>query len=365
MTEWRRARISPGSSIEEAVRVIDAADLELLVVLRADGAPLGFLTDFDIRLAIQQGAALDLTVGELLERTAAERAERAASRNGSHVQPPIDLAALLEGPDTAFPLPASFLADSVVILMAGGRGRRLYPLTKTRPKPLLEVGGRPLLDWTLENLRAQGVRRFYLSVNYLREMIESRMGDGSRWGMSIDYIREETPLDTAGALGLIAQRPTAPFLVMNADLLTTVGLRQLFQHHRRQGAEATVCVYTHDVQIPYGVVSIHGGRLQGIDERPLKRFAINAGIYVLEPSVLDLVPRNLPLAMPDLLKRLVASGRRTAVFPIREYWLDIGRKADLARANSDLLSLPAVRRALHQATREGRHEDSLSVEAPG
>ena len=227
-------------------------------------------------------------------------------------------------------------------MMAGGLGTRLHPLTHGLPKPLVEVGGRPLLETMIEALCNQGLRSFLLSVNYKGEMIERRIGDGSQWGVRIEYIRESTPLGTAGALGLMPRRPPHSFLVMNADLLTNLETSELLAFHAEQGADATICTYQHRMEVPYGVVEVDGSRLTAIEERPHHRFVVNAGIYALEPSVLDLVPPNRALNMPNLLAALLAAGRKVAAFPIRDYWLDIADSSDLARANADFphLDLP-------------------------
>jgi len=225
--------------------------------------------------------------------------------------------------------------DNWVVLMAGGLGTRLQPLTDDCPKPLLEVGGRPILQTILESCIKHGFNRFYLSVNYKAKMVEDYFGNGSRWGVDIRYIREDKRMGTAGALSLLPERPTKPFLVMNGDLLTKVNFKQLLDFHLEYCAQATMCVRDYDFQVPYGVVKIQQHRLVDIEEKPAQKFFVNAGIYVLEPEVLDMIPKDEFYDMPSLFMKLVALHHETIVFPIREYWLDIGNKVDFEQAIGD------------------------------
>ena len=211
----------------------------------------------------------------------------------------------------------------------------LGPLTANQPKPLLKVGQKPILETIMENFIRHGFRKFYFSVNYLGEMIETHFGDGSRWGVRIEYLREQKRLGTAGALSLLPEKPDKPFFVMNGDILTNVDFAQLLHFHVHTGATATMCVRDYDFQVPYGVVRIEGERLARIEEKPVQRFFVNAGIYVLEPPALDLTPADTFFDMPQLFERIVECGQEAAVFPIREYWLDIGRGDDLQRARSE------------------------------
>jgi NDP-sugar pyrophosphorylase family protein len=225
--------------------------------------------------------------------------------------------------------------DNWVVLMAGGLGARLRPLTNDCPKPMLRIGNKPLLETILENFIDFGYQRFFMAVNYKAEMIEDHFGDGSDWGVTIEYLREKKPLGTAGALGLLPARPSLPFLVMNGDVLTKINLQHLLDFHQTYQAKATMCVREYRFQVPYGVIQTDQHRLKIIDEKPVQKFFVNAGIYVLEPLVLDFVPDNDYLDMPALFEGLITKGLETIVFPIREYWMDIGRLDDIERANGE------------------------------
>jgi dTDP-glucose pyrophosphorylase len=333
--------LAPDAPIREAVRLIDDSRHPLVLVLGLSGELAGTVTDGELRQGLLYGLPLEAPVSAIMNR------EPKTVRQG-------EPAGTLAGPETAFPIVDQDgravgleiaspleepLKDRWVVIMAGGYGRRLYPLTESCPKPLLKIGGRPLLELILENLRAFGLENLYFCVNYKAAMIQEHFGDGSRFGVRIEYVREETPLGTAGALSLLPERPASSFFVMNADLLTNVDFGRLLTFHEQQQGDATLCVYGYDLQIPYGIVQLEGSRMTGIREQPVGRVLINAGIYVLEPSVLDLVPWNQPLDMPSLFDTLLARRRPAAAFPIREYWLDVGRMPDLERANAEYQSL--------------------------
>lgn len=222
-----------------------------------------------------------------------------------------------------------------VIVMAGGLGTRLNSLTDNCPKPLLKVGDKPLLETIMCNFVEQGFKKFYFTINYKGEMIKEYFGDGSRWGVSISYIIEEERLGTAGALGLLLEKPEKPLLVMNGDLLTKTNYKQLLDFHQESRAVATMCVREYSFQIPYGIVKLANNRLQEINEKPVHHFFVNAGIYVLEPEVLDMVPYHKYLDMTTLFTKMIKQKKETAVFPIREYWIDIGYYKDYEKANNE------------------------------
>jgi NDP-sugar pyrophosphorylase family protein len=224
--------------------------------------------------------------------------------------------------------------------MAGGLGSRMHPLTRESPKPLLTVGSRPILETILSSLAGAGFERFFIAVNYKAEMVKAHFGDGARWGVRVEYLEEQERLGTAGALGLLPGRPENAVLVMNADLLTKLDFQHLLDFHADSGADATMCVREYHLEVPFGVVETDGHRISAIEEKPEHRFFVNAGIYMLEPTVLDYVAGDEALDMTDLFARLIEDGRETAAFLMREYWLDVGRPDDFERANSDSRLFP-------------------------
>ena len=336
--------VGPGTSIRAALEIIDSQGLQIALVVDEGRTLLGTVTDGDVRRGILAGRDLADPVALVMNRqptTASpddsrERVLHAMKARRIHQVPVVDAAGLVVGIEILDELLIREPVDNPVVLLAGGKGMRLRPITEHIPKPLLEVGGRPILERIVGDLRDAGFRRFFLSVGYRADMIEDRFGDGSTFGVSITYLYEEEPLGTAGALGLFPEPPTLPFLVMNGDLLTAVDPRLLLDYHRGLGAEATMCVRGFDYTVPYGVVARDGHRFVSIDEKPVQNFFVNAGIYALSPSVLDLVERGGRLDMPELFERLAEGGREAAVYPLREYWLDIGRPAELDQARAEV-----------------------------
>ena len=222
-----------------------------------------------------------------------------------------------------------------MVIMAGGRGTRLGEHTQYCPKPLLPVGGRPMLEHIIERAKVEGFNHFVLAIHYLGHMIEDYFGDGSRLNITIEYLRENKPLGTAGALGLLSARPVEPFLVTNGDVLTDIRYAELLDFHIRHSATATMAVRLHEWQNPYGVVKTNGVDIVGFDEKPVVRSHINAGIYVLAPSALDSIGANEHCDMPTLFGRVQDRQSRTIVYPMHEPWLDVGRPADLEKARND------------------------------
>jgi NDP-sugar pyrophosphorylase family protein len=223
---------------------------------------------------------------------------------------------------------------NMVVIMAGGKGTRLLPHTEHCPKPLLSVGGKPMLEHIIERARGEGFQHFVLAVHYLGHMIEEHFGDGSRWQVRIDYLREDTPLGTAGAIGLLDPRPDVPFVVTNGDVLTDIHYGEILEFHNRHAAAATMAVRLHEWQHPFGVVRTQGVDIVGFEEKPIARTHINAGVYVLSPQALDsLVPRE-HCDMPALFARLQERAARTIAYPMHEPWLDVGRQDDLDRAHA-------------------------------
>lgn len=225
--------------------------------------------------------------------------------------------------------------DNAVVIMAGGLGTRLAPLTKDCPKPLLKVGSKPILETILESLISCSFRSFFFSVNYRADMIESYFGNGSKWGVSIRYLREEEPLGTAGALSLLPPVPDKPMIVINGDLLTSLNFAHLLQYHEEHGSSATMCIREYAYSIPYGVVDTDQHRFRGIREKPVHRTFVNAGIYVLESRLIAAIPPSTFTNMTVLFEQLASRGERVSVFPVQEYWLDIGRMDDYERANRE------------------------------
>ncbi|OZC03432.1 nucleotidyltransferase family protein [Rubricoccus marinus] len=341
MRDWKQTLISPKATVREAVRVIDAAALQIALVVDDEGRLLGTVTDGDVRRAILSGVSLDDDVAGATNQnptTAKESDDPDAllalmRRKRLHQIPRVDLRGRVVGLEVLDDLLSPEPKPNAVVLMAGGLGTRLRPLTNDTPKPLLRVGPKPILQTILEAFASHGFSRFYLSVNYLAEQVEEHFGDGSQWGVQIEYLREKQRLGTAGALSLLPETPEAPFFVMNGDLLTRLNFAQLLDFHTQNGAAATMCVREYEMQVPYGVIDIEEHSIVDIREKPTERYLVNGGVYVLDPSALSLIPTGERFDMPDLFTQLISEQRSVAAFPIREYWMDIGQPEDFHRAN--------------------------------
>lgn len=341
--EFPEVLIAPEASILEAIKTIDAGGIQIALIVDAERKLLGTVTDGDIRRGLLKGIATSQAVALVMNtnpRVLQTGLGRAAAvelmrRLSIHQLPVVDAQRRVVGIELFDELVAPQDSDTLVVLMAGGLGTRLRPLTENMPKPMIPVGGRPLLETIVRNFEAQGFREIFLSVNYKSEIIRDHFGDGLKFGVSIDYLVEQQRLGTAGALSLLPRRPSGPVIVMNGDLLTSVNFRQLVDFHREQHSQATMCVREYAFQVPYGVVQTDGSRLSAVIEKPVHNFFVNAGVYVVEPSALDLLPAGEPFDMPQLFDRIASTGGTASVFPIHEYWLDIGRFDDLERAQDD------------------------------
>lgn len=336
--------VGPDASLRECIAAIDRGAKQIALVLESDGLLIATVTDGDIRRGLIRGLSLDAGVAEVMHRNPltvsehdSESAIQATMRRASvsHV-PVLDAQGLVRGLAWIRDFTGPPKSETEVVIMAGGLGTRLRPLTETVPKPMLPVGGQPLLKLILDGFIRQGFYRFTLSVNYRREVVQDYFGDGSELGVEIRYVEENQRMGTAGALSLLHEKPTSPFVVMNGDLLTSVRFENLLQFHADEGAVATMCVREYSVQVPYGVVRTDGARLLDIEEKPVHQHFVNAGVYVLSPEALAHLSAGEPLDMPSLFERLIENGNTVAVFPIREYWMDIGRLEDLERARDDV-----------------------------
>lgn len=343
MKDWKKTLIPPDASIIETIEAIGQSSMQICLVVDADNRLLGTVTDGDIRRGILGNIVMDDAVSKIMhkefvcvsihdDRTViAELMQRKEIRHIPVVDDEQRVVDLKLYSQIVMPEPLS----NQVVIMAGGLGTRLRPLTDDFPKPLLKVGTTPLLETTIKNFQKYGFSRFVISVNYKADMVENYFGDGSKWGIDISYLREKKQLGTAGALSLLSKRPSKPFFVINGDLLTKINLEQLLDFHANTNANATMCVREYEFQVPYGVVKIKGHRLQSIEEKPVQNFFVNAGIYVLEPEVLDLIPQNTFFNMTSLFEKLIEVDRNVSVFPIHEYWIDIGQIKDFEQANSE------------------------------
>lgn len=339
------AMIRPRATIREAIAKLDWAGAGALLLCAADRTLCGLLTDGDIRRAILRGVPMEASCDEIASLkpvtitdsiSATEALQLMADHDIDHL-PVVDAA----GRVIRFLLRRNLVQDSrpnlSAVIMAGGYGKRLQPLTSRVPKPMLPVGDKPLLELTIQQLRRSGIREISLTTHYLPESIIQHFGDGSAFGVRLNYLQEDYPLGTAGGLKLM-KRTGSPFLVINGDILTGVPFQEMFNFHRRHHAFLTVGVRKHDVQVPFGVMDLSDVKVNDVREKPSLSFFINTGIYIAEPSVCEFIESGRRSDMTDLIQVLVQSGKTVVSFPIVEYWLDVGRHEDYAQAQEDVRS---------------------------
>jgi len=340
---WQDVCVAPETALQDVIRGITETGKQIALVVDGDAKLLGTITDGDIRRGILRGLGLDAHARDVMKENPIVAGPDLARdvllgymRDGRVKQLPIvDKDGRLVGLELLDDMLSAPKAENWVVIMAGGLGTRLRPITEDIPKPLVPVGGRPVLETIIEQLAGQGFTRIFLAVNYLADQVRHHFGDGSRWGVRIDYLEEETRMGTAGALTLLPARPTAPFLVMNADLVTDIDFRRLLGFHGDQTADATMCVREYKFQVPYGVVETQGNRITTLTEKPTHSYFVNSGIYALEPEVLDLVPHGHFYDMTTLFDDLLARDGHGVVFPVHEYWIDIGQFDDLEKARTE------------------------------
>jgi dTDP-glucose pyrophosphorylase len=331
--------LPPGSSIREAIQVIDRGEMQIALVTD-EGRLLGAVTDGDIRRGFLQGRGLEDPIDGLYQKEPVtahvnqlkEDILQLALSRGVKQIPIIDDEGVLVGIEYINDYLLVTEKPNTVLLMAGGLGTRLRPLTDKTPKPMLTVGSKPILETIVTSLARYGFRNFLLSVNYKAEQIKDYFQDGARFGVHIEYVVEKQRLGTAGALSLVSTPQENPIIVMNGDLLTGLNFEHLLNYHLHADADATMCVRDYEFQVPFGVVQTNGARIVSIEEKPAHHCYINAGIYVLNPEIIDRVPADTFYDMPQLFQQLIEEGQKVCSFPVKEYWLDIGRPQEFEQA---------------------------------
>jgi dTDP-glucose pyrophosphorylase len=354
MKDWLKTLIQPESSIREMILAIGEHHQKIALVVDLEQRLLGTITDGDIRRCMLAGISPDRPVREIMVTEFSFSTPETSREACIHMmrEKEIQHLPVLDNDGRIIDLiriegvlgyPHSARKNKAVIL-AGGIGRRLQPLTNKTPKPMLHIGERPILETIIRQLSEHGLLDIYISVNHLADTIKDHFQDGVDFGVNIKYIEEDQPLGTAGPLGLIGDDMEHPLIVMNGDLLTTVDFSSLLMYHQNHQAKATVGVREVDIEIPFGVLDMAQHEVQGITEKPVQQFQVNAGIYVLEPQIVGRISKNTRAEMPEILKKTMDRGERVVGFPIHEYWVDVGQIDDFSRASSEygeIFSKPA------------------------
>ena len=340
---WKDATISSSATIKEVIQCLDKSALQIVLVINSKGSLEGTITDGDIRRGLLKGMDLNSTIENIIHRDSLvvppqmdrEMVLQIMQANKIHQLPVVDEERHVVDMHTWDEVNSKSIKDNVMVIMAGGLGTRLRPHTEKCPKPMLPVAGKPMMEHIIEQAKAEGFQRFIVSTHYLSHLIKKHFCNGDKWGISIEYITEDQPLGTAGGLDNLNDKVDAPFVVTNGDVLTDIRYSELLDFHIRQNAEATMAVRMYEWQHPYGVVEIDGVDITGFEEKPITRTHVNAGVYALNPSVLELLNKDERCDMPTLFNRLKSQKRRTIAYPMHEPWLDVGRPDDLEKARTE------------------------------
>lgn len=340
MQNIKQYTVTVGDELKKAIEIIDQGSIGIAIVVNSKFQVVGTITDGDVRRALLKGINLSDNLDEVMNKNSIVAGEEysrkelvaLAKKHAINQIPIINDEKELVHIETFHNSLGETSKLNTVILMAGGLGKRLMPLTENTPKPMLVVGDQPILETIIKNCVKYGLKKFIICVNYLSDQVKDHFGDGSNWGIDIEYVDEEKKLGTAGALSLITKEFNEDVIVMNADLLTNVNFDQLLSYHKSEKSYATMCVKEYDFKVPYGVVKANDNVISSIEEKPVHRFFINAGIYVLSASVLTRIESNQYLDMPQLFNKLLEEEKKLVTFPIREYWLDVGLPEDFQKA---------------------------------
>jgi dTDP-glucose pyrophosphorylase/predicted transcriptional regulator len=331
------------ATIQQAIESLNESSIKIVLVTNENGIFEGTISDGDIRRGLLKGLDLNSPLSKIIHRNSLvvpsemdrEMVMRLMTANKIYQIPIVNEQQQVIGLHLWDEITDSQpKRDNLMLIMAGGKGVRLLPHTENCPKPMVLVAGKPMLEHIIERGKLEGFNSFIISVHYLGHVIESYFGNGDRFGVKIDYLREQSPLGTAGALSLLNPRPETSFVVINGDVITDIRYGELLNFHSRYQSVATMAVRLYEWQHPFGVVRMQGVDIIGFEEKPVARSHINAGIYVLSPEVLDELVADTPCDMPLLFELLQAKSKRTVAYPMHEPWLDVGRPDDLVHANS-------------------------------
>lgn len=338
---WRQVILPCDATIGQAIHNLNEVSVKIVLVANATGVLEGTISDGDIRRGLLKGLDLNSPITSIIHHNALvvppdlgrDLVMRLMVANKIQQIPVVDEQHHIVGLHLWDEITMPPTRPNLMVIMAGGMGTRLRPHTEDCPKPLLSVAGKPMLEHIIERAKLEGFNHFVLAIHYLGHMIEEYFGNGEQLGVRIDYLREDSPLGTAGALGLLKPVPDAPFVVTNGDVITDIRYGELLDFHTRHSAAATMAIRVHELQHPFGVVQTQGIEIVGFEEKPIARSHINAGVYALDPTSLDVLDVDAHCDMPTLFERLQVKKKRTVAYPMHEPWLDVGRPDDLKQAN--------------------------------
>jgi len=339
MKNIEKIKITIDSTIKQALKVISDGAIQIGIVVDKKDKLLGTLTDGDIRRGFLKGLNINSSIKSIIfknpivakKNDTKEKLLKISLSKKIYQIPVVDSNYKVIGIRVLNELIKSKNKLNKVVIMAGGMGVRLRPLTKNIPKPMLKVGNKPILQIIVEKFRKSGYKNFIICVNYKSKVIIDYFGDGKKFGVKIEYIQEKIRMGTAGALSLLKKKPKQPFFVINGDLLTNLDFEKMLDFHHEHNSKATMCISEYNIESPYGEVKLDHENITLIDEKPTHKFFVNAGIYILDPKSLNLIPKKF-YNMPSLFKKIITNNHKTISFPLGEYWIDIGSFNDYKKA---------------------------------
>ena len=338
---WQNTVLKPESTITNAIESLNESEYGIVLITNKNQNLIGTLTDGDIRRALIKYIPLNTQIKDIMfkqphtanYKTGSEKLLEILYKNNIMQIPLIDENNKLVGIKTLKKLTKKIKYDNPIFIMAGGLGKRLIPLTEKIPKPMLEIGGKPLLEKTIEQFINSGFHNFYISTFYKSNIIKEYFKNGEKWNVSIEYIEELKPLGTAGALSLLPYKKfKSPIIMINGDLITDLDINNLLSYHNQEKNIITIGAKKYDIQVPYGVIETEGSQVKSIIEKPIHSFFINAGIYVINPQIIKTLNAVNSIDMPDWIKQLIGEKININIFPIHEYWLDIGERSQYEKA---------------------------------
>jgi dTDP-glucose pyrophosphorylase len=339
---WREIILPIRVSINDVVKILDQVALRIILITDESNLLIGTVSDGDIRRGLLKGLSLDSPIESIVERnpvvvspeSSREKVLQIMTSNKIQQVPVVNERNEVIGLHLWDELSAPTTHENLFVIMAGGKGTRLYPQTINSPKPLLLLTGKPILEHIIDRAKSHGFNNFVIAIHYLGHMIQDYFGDGEKFGVKLRYLNESTPLGTAGALSLLDPKPNSTFIVTNGDVVTDVNYAELLNFHQQNNASATMAVKAYEWQNPFGVVQTQGLEIISFEEKPITRSYVNAGVYALEPLALNFLKKSETCDMPTLLKRLKQESNSLIAYPIYEPWIDIGRPEDLKKGLS-------------------------------
>lgn len=341
---WKKSIIIDDLKIKDAISNLNETSSKIVIVVDKNGKFKGTITDGDVRRSLLQGHSLNAPIIKttnkkaIVSNTTTTKTDvlNIMKKNKIYQIPILDNNKFVVGMHLYEELEKIKNFSNKIIIMAGGKGKRLYPLTKKIPKPLVQIAGKPMIQHIIESARSEGFKNFVVSINYLGHMIENFLGDGKKFNVSIEYIKETSPLGTAGSLSLINPLPQKPIIITNGDVFTDIKFEEILNYHNMHKAEGTMAIKLYEWQNPYGVIKTDGIEIQELEEKPVFKSYINAGVYVLSPNILKIMLKNNSCDMPLLFKKIKKQKGKIIAFPMHEPWIDVGKIDDLKKAGEGL-----------------------------